>query len=108
VNLGLLVASAIAVFTLLAASPGGLDRVYLRSAPLGAGHVLGTDGDGRDLFARLLFALRTSLGIAVLAAAIAAAIGAVVAKLTEALSSWSSRCPLCTLSPTTCGTRFSC
>ena len=44
----------------------------------GAGHVLGTDGLGRDLFSRLLHGARLSLGSATAAAALVSVIGVVV------------------------------
>jgi peptide/nickel transport system permease protein len=48
-------------------------------APGIAGHVLGTEENGRDLLARLLFGLRTSLVVAAIATLVATGIGAVVA-----------------------------
>lgn len=63
------------------AGPNVIDQTHwvgYAIAPGAAGHVLGTDEVGRDLFARLLFALRTSLGIAVLAALIATFVAAVI------------------------------
>jgi peptide/nickel transport system permease protein len=54
-------------------------------APGVAGHALGTDENGRDLLARVLVGLRTSLGIAALAALFAAAIGFVAARATTTL-----------------------
>jgi len=68
--------------------PYYIDQVHWQGYPLppGAfGHVLGTEENGRDLLARLLVALRFSLGIAAFAALVAAAIAALVAKLTQAL-----------------------
>jgi peptide/nickel transport system permease protein len=49
-------------------------------APGAGGHPLGTDENGRDLLARLLFGLRMSLGIAAFATLVAAAFAAVVAR----------------------------
>jgi peptide/nickel transport system permease protein len=68
--------------------PYYIDQVHWQGYPLApgvAGHALGTDESGRDLLARVLFALRTSLGIAAFAALIATAIGAVVARATKAV-----------------------
>jgi peptide/nickel transport system permease protein len=55
-------------------------------APGVAGHPLGTDENGRDLLARVLVGLRTSLGIASVATVVATAIAAVVAKATANLT----------------------
>jgi ABC-type dipeptide/oligopeptide/nickel transport system permease component/ABC-type antimicrobial peptide transport system permease subunit len=63
--------------------PYFIDQVHWEGAPLApgaGGHLLGTDENGRDLLARALFGLRTSLGIAVLAAVIATPIAAAFAK----------------------------
>jgi peptide/nickel transport system permease protein len=46
--------------------------------PLAHGHLLGTDHLGRDLLARLVEALRTSLGIAAAATLLSAAVGGVL------------------------------
>jgi peptide/nickel transport system permease protein len=65
------------------AGPYVIDLTHWSGYPLApgvAGHVLGTDENGRDVLARLLFALRTSLGVALLAAVVATTIGAFVAK----------------------------
>ncbi|MDP9106254.1 MAG: hypothetical protein M3N49_10010 [Candidatus Eremiobacteraeota bacterium] len=68
--------------------PYYIDQVHWEGYPLPpgtAGHVLGTEENGRDLLARLLVALRYSLGIAAFAALVAAAIAALVAKAAKAL-----------------------
>ena len=70
------------------AGPNVIDQAHWQGYPLppgAAGHILGTDDSGYDMLARLLFALRTSLGIAILAAAIAAAIGAFASMLTRSM-----------------------
>jgi peptide/nickel transport system permease protein len=46
--------------------------------PMGAGHLLGTDQLGRDLFARLIWGARVSLAVAVFAALIASTCGSAV------------------------------
>jgi peptide/nickel transport system permease protein len=46
--------------------------------PMGAGHLLGTDQLGRDLFARLVWGARVSLAVAVFAALIASTCGSAV------------------------------
>jgi peptide/nickel transport system permease protein len=65
------------------ANPNYIDQVHWQGYPLHpgvAGHVLGTDENGRDLLSRLFVAIRMSLGIAVFAAVVATVIGAVVAR----------------------------
>jgi ABC-type dipeptide/oligopeptide/nickel transport system permease subunit/ABC-type dipeptide/oligopeptide/nickel transport system permease component len=65
------------------ANPNFIDQVHWQGYPLppgAAGHVLGTDENGRDLLSRLFFAIRTSFGIAVFAAIVATAIAARVAR----------------------------
>jgi peptide/nickel transport system permease protein len=72
----------------LAGDPYYIDAAHWQGYPLapgGAGHVLGTDENGRDLLSRLLFALRTSLGIAAFAALAATGIGLLVAGATARL-----------------------
>jgi peptide/nickel transport system permease protein len=68
--------------------PYFIDQEHWQGYPLAPGtfgHVLGTEENGRDLLARLLVALRFSLGIAAFAALLAAAIAALVAKVASAL-----------------------
>jgi len=65
------------------ADPYFIDQANWQGYPLApgvAGHLLGTDENGRDLFTRLLFAIRASGGISVFAAIIATAIAAGVAR----------------------------
>ncbi|HZW52944.1 MAG TPA: hypothetical protein VFF00_02855 [Candidatus Elarobacter sp.] len=74
---------AAAVNLFIPMDPNFIDQANWQGYPLApgvAGHLLGTDENGRDLLARLLFGLRTSLGITAFAAVIATAIGAAVAK----------------------------
>jgi ABC-type dipeptide/oligopeptide/nickel transport system permease subunit len=65
------------------ANPNDIDQVHWLGYPLApgvAGHAFGTDENGRDLLSRLLFAIRTSLGIAVFAGLVATAIAGAVAR----------------------------
>jgi peptide/nickel transport system permease protein len=74
-----------------------IDMPHWRGYPLPpgvAGHVLGTDENGRDLFSRLLVGLRTSLGIAAFAAVAATAIGALVAFAAKAVPWFNDRAAL--------------
>ncbi len=49
-----------------------------RLAPPGAGHWLGTDENGRDVFSRLIYGARVSLLVGLLSAVVAVAVGTVV------------------------------
>jgi ABC-type dipeptide/oligopeptide/nickel transport system permease subunit len=92
VGLGVL---SVAAFGALAAgvAPWGpylIDQAHWVGYPLApgiAGHVLGTEENGRDLLARLLLAVRTSLTLAAFAAVVALVIGAVVALVMRAVPS---------------------
>jgi len=69
-------------------NPNYIDQVHWQGYPLApgaAGHLLGTDENGRDLLSRLLFGIRTSFGIAAFAAIVASAIGAGVARAAPSL-----------------------
>lgn len=57
--------------------PNGIDLESVRQPP-GPGHILGTDNKGRDVFTRILFGGRISLGISLIAAAFSIMIGAVL------------------------------
>ncbi len=50
-------------------------------APLQAGHLLGTDGLGRDLFSRLIWGARVSLAVGLFSALIACTFGALIGLL---------------------------
>ena len=91
---------ALAASLIAPAGPYAIDLLHWQGYPLApgvAGHPLGTDENGRDLLARVLVGLRTSLGIAVLAALIAAAIGFLVAKATSSLHPVQDRAALSTI-----------
>jgi len=88
---------ALAANAIAPAGPYFIDQLHWQGYPLApgvGGHPLGTDENGRDLLARVLVGLRTSLGIAVLAALIAAAIGFLVAKATTSLQPVQDRAAL--------------
>lgn len=82
---GAVAADAIAPF-----GPYFIDQEHWMGYPLApgvAGHVLGTEENGRDLLARVLAGIRTSLFIAAVAAVIATAIAAAAAKVPK-VASW--------------------
>jgi peptide/nickel transport system permease protein len=75
-------------------SPNGVSVLNILQGP-GAGHLLGTDGAGRDVWARLLFGARYTLAGALLATVVAAILGIAsgliagyYGKWFEAASSW--------------------
>ena len=68
--------------------PHLIDQAHWQGYPLApgiGGHILGTDENGRDLLARLLFALRTSLAIAIGAALVATTAGLLIAAVKQGL-----------------------
>jgi peptide/nickel transport system permease protein len=79
----LTVLAAVAAPLLAPVGPYFIDQAHWSGYPLApgtGGHVLGTDENGRDLLARLLFGLRNSLGITAGATLIATALAALAAK----------------------------
>ena len=83
----LVVLAAIFARPLSGHDPNVVDLLAARQGPSGE-HLLGTDPTGRDVFARLLFAARISLGVGIAAAALAVLIGAVLGGLAGLLGGW--------------------
>lgn len=85
----LVVAVAAAVFADLLATqnPNRIDLSVVRQPP-SAEHWLGTDGSGRDVFARLLHAGRVSLAVGFAAAIVACTIGTMLGALAGVLGGW--------------------
>jgi peptide/nickel transport system permease protein len=78
------VLAAVAAPLLAQVGPFYIDQAHWSGYPLApgsAGHVLGTDENGRDLLARLLFGLRNSLGITAGATLVATALAAIAARV---------------------------
>jgi peptide/nickel transport system permease protein len=50
-------------------------------APAGGGHPLGTDAEGRDLFARLVYGARTALGLSLFAVSLGMVLGVILGGL---------------------------
>jgi peptide/nickel transport system permease protein len=70
----LIVLAAIFAPLLTSYNPNGVSVLNILQGP-GAGHLLGTDGAGRDVWARLLFGARYTLAGALLATVVAAILG---------------------------------
>jgi peptide/nickel transport system permease protein len=85
--LAVVVLSAIFARPLSGHDPNVVDLLAARQGPSGE-HLLGTDPTGRDVFSRLLFAARISLGVGLAAAALAVLIGSVLGGLAGLLGGW--------------------
>jgi oligopeptide transport system permease protein len=75
ITLGVVAALALLVPLM---SPWGYDAIdwdAIRAAPVSHGHLLGTDGAGRDLLARCFVGARVSLGVALAASRVSLVIG---------------------------------
>jgi peptide/nickel transport system permease protein len=81
-----LVVAGLAADLITPYSPTAVDAMAMFKGP-SAHHVLGTDRFGRDLFARILFGVRVSLGIAGAAIAVAGATGSCLGLL-AGLGGW--------------------
>jgi peptide/nickel transport system permease protein len=67
--------------------PTKVNLSQVRQAPSGE-HLLGTDGSGRDVFARLLYAGRVSLLVGVFSALLAVGVGTVLGAVAGILGGW--------------------
>ncbi|HEY3717296.1 MAG TPA: ABC transporter permease [Jatrophihabitantaceae bacterium] len=67
--------------------PYAIDLRHTRQPP-GHGHLLGTDGTGRDVFARLVYGGRISIGVGLAAAALAIIIGAALGSIAGTFGGW--------------------
>lgn len=84
VVLAIMIAVAILAPLISPADPNAIDQVHWSGYPLApgvAGHILGTDENGRDLLARLIFGARISLTIAIFAVTMEVIIGTVLGAL---------------------------
>jgi ABC-type dipeptide/oligopeptide/nickel transport system permease subunit len=83
----LVVLAAIFARPLSGHDPNVIDLLAARQGPSGE-HFLGTDPTGRDVFSRLLFAGRISLGVGIASAALAVILGSVLGGLAGLLGGW--------------------
>jgi len=72
---------------LTAYDPTKVDLSHVRKPP-NADHVLGTDGSGRDVFARMLYAGRVSLLVGVFSALLAVGVGTLLGAIAGILGGW--------------------
>jgi peptide/nickel transport system permease protein len=73
------------------ADPNYIDQAHWNGYPLApgvAGHLLGTDENGRDLLARLIFGARISLTVAVVSVMLQIAIGTVLGAISGYYGGW--------------------
>ncbi|MBM2618633.1 ABC transporter permease [Actinoplanes sp. LDG1-06] len=90
VGSGILVVAALAALLaplLTRWGPTEIDPSGTLAAP-GGEHLLGTDGNGMDVWSRVLHAARLDLGIAVLAVALAVVVGTLLGLLAGYLGGW--------------------
>jgi peptide/nickel transport system permease protein len=89
---GMVLISILAAFALLApylaTHPPGRQDLGNALAPPFQTHILGTDELGRDIFSRMLFGARISLGLSVLTVAISASIGALIGMFAGFFGGW--------------------
>jgi peptide/nickel transport system permease protein len=82
---------AILATWLTPADPNFIDQVHWQGYPLApgvAGHILGTDENGRDLLARLMFGARISLTVALFAVIMEITIGTVLGAVAGYYGGW--------------------
>ena len=90
--LGFLVILTMAVLAIAAPlvagyDPAKNDLLAVHRAP-GAAHVLGTDGGGRDIWARLVYGTRISLSVGLVAVAISTTLGTLIGSLAGYYRGW--------------------
>jgi len=85
--LALIVLAAIFAPLLTSYNPSTASVLNVLQSP-GAGHLLGTDGAGRDVWARLLYGARYTLAGALLATVVAAAIGITAGLISGYYGKW--------------------
>jgi peptide/nickel transport system permease protein len=84
----IVVYALVAVFAPLIAPYGESEVVGAQYLPWSAEHLLGTDNLGRDMFSRLVYGARNTVGIAILTTALAFLAGAALGLLAAAVGGW--------------------
>ncbi len=85
--ISLLVLAAVLAPVLTVHDPEIGDFLAISAAPSDE-HIMGTDGLGRDIYARVLYGARISLQVGIIAVAIAATIGTTIGLLSGYLGGW--------------------
>lgn len=67
--------------------PEDIDFSAFLVAP-GPGHIMGTDGNGMDIWSRILYAARIDLGVALGAVALAVCVGSLIGGLVGYIGGW--------------------
>jgi len=78
----------VAVFAPWLAPYGEADSSFASYAPWGDGHVFGTDQIGRDIFSRLIYGARNTIGIALMTTLLSFAIGGSLGLIAAINRSW--------------------
>jgi peptide/nickel transport system permease protein len=89
----LILLALVAIFAnyITPADPNFIDQAHWNGEPLApgvAGHLLGTDEDGRDLLARLMFGARISLTVAIVTVILEVSIGTVLGAVAGYYGGW--------------------
>jgi peptide/nickel transport system permease protein len=84
----ILVYVLLAIFAPVLAPFGEREVVGGQFLPWDATHILGTDNLGRDMYSRLLYGARNTVGIAFLTTALAFVVGSVLGLLAAAVGGW--------------------
>uniref|UniRef100_UPI000A99107B ABC transporter permease n=1 Tax=Aureimonas sp. AU12 TaxID=1638161 RepID=UPI000A99107B len=93
IGLGLIVALLLmaAFAPLIATHHPDIQNLNTRLLPPGAGHWLGTDELGRDVWSRLVFGSRVTLYVVALVAVTAPVLGLVIGTVAGTLGGWTDR-----------------
>ncbi|MEE4118731.1 MAG: ABC transporter permease [Paracoccaceae bacterium] len=81
----------VALFAPLIAPYGEADSSFAAYAPWGDGHVFGTDQIGRDIFSRLIYGARNTIGIALATTLLAFVIGGGLALVAAIARGWTDQ-----------------
>ena len=81
----------VALFAPLIAPYGEADSSFAAYAPWGDGHVFGTDQIGRDIFSRLIYGARNTIGIALATTLLAFLIGGGLALVAAIARGWTDQ-----------------
>ena len=89
----ILIYAIVAIFAPLIAPFGEADASFSAYQQWGDGHVFGTDQIGRDIFSRLIYGARNTVGIALATTLLAFAIGGSLGLMAAISQNWPSAVP---------------